>query len=167
MNKNLGEYQIIDRNIKIKFFNKTDRLIILTSLFTILITIIIAVSNVLEKFVSNSLLLFFGIGLSLMTVFLLISYKLQLKTFFLSQDRLCFKEENIIAESKEKIIFPIEEMSKIEFRYTGYDEGFYHPILDKKPKRGDRNYIHIETIFILKLLKQKKNMKYTFPRTMN
>lgn len=145
MNRNLGEYQIIDRNIKIEFFNKTNKLIILSSLFIILITIIIAVSNILEKIVPNSLILFFGIGLPVMTFFLLISYNIQLKNFFLSQDKLCFYEENMIVKSKESLIFPIKEVSKIEFMYSGYDEGFYHPTLNKNPKRGDRNYVHIET----------------------
>ena len=145
MNRNLGEYQIIDRNIKIEFFNKTNKLIILSSLFIILITIIIAVSNILEKIVSNSLILFFGIGLPVMTLFLLISYNLQLKNFFLSQDKLCFYEENMIVKSKNNLIFPIKDVSKIEFIYSGYDEGFYHPLLNKNPKRGDRNYVQIET----------------------
>lgn len=150
MINNLAEYNLIDRTIKVKFFDKLGKITFLSALILIILTILVSEIQLLDNVVPKFLLWFYGIGTSIMIVFVYLLYKVQSKDFFISQDKFCFLNDKIIIKSKMDIIFSIKQIKRLEFNYKGNDEGPYHPIFNRRQQRGDRNYIIIKTDEITK-----------------
>jgi hypothetical protein len=144
MSSNFAKYNLIDRNVQIKFFDKLGKIGLISALSIFVLTILITRSNILDNIAPKVLQLFYGVGTSVIIVFIIVAIKLQSKDFFISNEKICFLNDKIIIEAKNESTFPINSIKRLEFNYRGENLGPYHPIFNKRQQRGDKNFILIE-----------------------
>ncbi len=158
----LGKYQIIDSNSQKTVWNRNDRLVLKGILFLLLLGIGIAISGLLDRFLSKDIQYFLIILIPIMLTFLLYQIRDSRKPFIYTNQDLYFYPNKIVIKSKNKKEIQIDDIKKIDFSYSCEDSGFYHPIFNSKRQRGNMNFISInlgnETIR-MEIYLPKKNEK--------
>jgi hypothetical protein len=81
----------------------------------------------------------------IMPIFLLLLYTTFRKPFILTKDCVVFCKNRLIIKTQKPLDILISELEEIDFSYSGFDNGFYHPIFNRNPNNGDSNILTFKT----------------------
>lgn len=140
----LGKFILIESDEKNTLWRSKEKKILLIIGILFIIGLVVAKTGLLDDSINRNEQYLYVSIFPIIPIFILLSYTYTRKSFRLTQQEIIFFQNRIIIKTNSYSEFLLNQITEIDFSYSGIDNGYYHPIFNRNPNHGNLNFISLK-----------------------